>query len=395
MSINNHIKLIMKGARVWNDWREKNPTVIPDLSNSKMRDYDFDNYNLENAVMYNSYLADSHFHSANLKGAQLNDSILANASFDLANLQNANLNNCDLINAHFGQAYLKGINLSGCDLQDAFFMDAIMPDANMSNSELSYASLDGANLRRADLSNSIFFHASITDANLSRANLSEADLSYARLVNTNLKGANISNCRIFGISAWDLNLKDAKQDNLIITPYGKSNNISIDNIEIAQFIYLLITNSKLRDVIDTVTSKVVLILGRFTPERKKVLDLIRNELRTKNYIPVLFDFEKPQNRDFIETVSIIAHMARFVIADITDPKIVLEELPHIVRNITIPIIPILLSSESREPVTLYNLRRSHKTLLDTYFYSDIKELKDKLDEKVIYPLELKLKEFEG
>jgi hypothetical protein len=49
-------------------------------------------------------------------------------------------------------------------------------------------------------------------------------------------------------------------------------------------------------VIDTITSKVVLILGRFTPERKSVLDAIRDQLRKRNYLPVLFDFEKPSNR---------------------------------------------------------------------------------------------------
>jgi hypothetical protein len=71
---------------------------------------------------------------------------------------------------------------------------------------------------------------------------------------------------------------------------------------------LLINNEKLRNVIDTITSKVVLILGRFTPERKPILEAIRMELRVHNYVPVLFDFEKPESRTFIETVSTIAHV---------------------------------------------------------------------------------------
>jgi hypothetical protein len=48
--------------------------------------------------------------------------------------------------------------------------------------------------------------------------------------------------------------------------------ITVDNIEVAQFIYLMLHNEKIRDVIDTITSKAVLILGRFTGERKAVLD---------------------------------------------------------------------------------------------------------------------------
>jgi hypothetical protein len=47
---------------------------------------------------------------------------------------------------------------------------------------------------------------------------------------------------------------------------------------------LLLHNQKVRDVIDTITSKVVLILGRFTDERKAVLDALREELRKRNYL---------------------------------------------------------------------------------------------------------------
>jgi hypothetical protein len=44
----------------------------------------------------------------------------------------------------------------------------------------------------------------------------------------------------------------------------------------AQFIHLLLHNEKLQRVIDTITSKVVLILGRFSVlERKQVLDALR------------------------------------------------------------------------------------------------------------------------
>jgi hypothetical protein len=86
--------------------------------------------------------------------------------------------------------------------------------------------------------------------------------------------------------------------------------ITVDNLEVAQFLYLLLDNKNIRRIINTITSKVVLILGRFTPERKAVLDAIRDELRKRDYLPVLFDFEKPSSRDITETVSTLAHMAR-------------------------------------------------------------------------------------
>ena len=56
--------------------------------------------------------------------------------------------------------------------------------------------------------------------------------------------------------------------------------------------------------IDTIGKKAVLILGRFTDERKAVLEAIREELRQRDYIPILFDFAKPASRDLTETVGL-------------------------------------------------------------------------------------------
>jgi hypothetical protein len=51
-----------------------------------------------------------------------------------------------------------------------------------------------------------------------------------------------------------------------------------------------------------------------------VLDAIREDLRKRDYIPVLFDFDKPATKDLHETITTLAGMSRFVIADITDAK---------------------------------------------------------------------------
>ncbi len=64
--------------------------------------------------------------------------------------------------------------------------------------------------------------------------------------------------------------------------------------------YLLLNNQKIRDVIDTIAKKAVLILGRFTPRRKAILDVLREALRTHAYVPILFDFDKPASRDLTE-----------------------------------------------------------------------------------------------
>jgi hypothetical protein len=167
-----------------------------------------------------------------------------------------------------------------------------------------HAAVEGADLREADLS-----EANLSEANLRNANLGGANLNGTNLVRTNLEYANITGCSIHGISAWNVRLEGAKQTNLIITDKNEPI-ITVDNLKVAQFVYLLITNKEIREAIDTISAKVVLILGRFTERRKKVLDTIKNELRRRNYLPVLFDFEKPTNRDITETVSTLAHIGK-------------------------------------------------------------------------------------
>ena len=54
--------------------------------------------------------------------------------------------------------------------------------------------------------------------------------------------------------SWELELEGAKQKNLVITAPGKPK-VTVDNIEVAQVVYLLLHNQKIRDVIDTITSK--------------------------------------------------------------------------------------------------------------------------------------------
>jgi hypothetical protein len=88
----------------------------------------------------------------------------------------------------------------------------------------------------------------------------------------------------------------------------------------------------------------VLLLGRFTSSRKPVLDALHAELRARGYIPVLFDFERPRNRNTTETVLTLAGMARFVIADLTDAASVQHELSAIAFS--------PLSSVSVQPVIL-------------------------------------------
>ena len=208
------------------------------------------------------------------------------------------------------------------------------------------------------------------------------------MVETNLEEAILTGCKIYGISTWELKLEGAKQNDLVITPIDQPC-ITVDNLEVAQFIYLLLHNEKIRKVIDTITSKVVLIMGRFTDARKPVLDAIRDELRRRDYLPVLFDFEKPADRDLAETVSTLVHMARFIIADITDAKSIPAELEHIVPQLlSVPVIPVILKSDYE--YALFDRIIGFNQVLKPYQYENQETLLASIEENVIKPAEKKV-----
>jgi hypothetical protein len=187
------------------------------------------------------------------------------------------------------------------------------------------ASIRSAKMQRVRLDNAHMARCRFMNTDLTDATLVKADLSFAQVVESTLNRADLTGCSVYGISVWDARLDGAVQSDLLITPTTYPA-IHVDNIAVAQFIYLLLNNQNIRHVIDTITSKVVLILGRFTPKRKAVLDAIRDELRKRDYLPVLFDFDKPSSRDITETVSTLAHLAKFVIADITGARSIPQEL---------------------------------------------------------------------
>ena len=207
---------------------------------------------------------------------------------------------------------LSGINFSNADLRNANLDGAILVRANFHETNLGSATLRGANVQNANFCRTDLFCTDLSDADLTGANLQGSQLARTRFAWAKMIG-----CIIYGLSAWDLDLEGAIQKDLNIiyrefdedAGENKYSNLFVDDIQVAQFIYLLLHNKQIRDAIDTITPKVVLILGRFKPGGKEILDSLRTELRKKGYVLVLFDFEKPQSRSFIETVSTLAHLA--------------------------------------------------------------------------------------
>jgi hypothetical protein len=109
------------------------------------------------------------------------------------------------------------------------------------------------------------------------------------------------------------------------------------------------------------------------------------------FLPILFDFETPSTRDTHETIVTLAGLSRFVIADITDPKSVPQELVSIVPTLpSVPVQPLLQTGY--EPWGMFDHIKRYASVLPLLEYASEKELLQNLELKVIAPAEEKAKE---
>lgn len=425
MANQEHLDILKQGVEVWNQWRDDNSSIQPDLSQAMLNRLDLSRYNLSGVQLWGAFLGQT-----KLIGANLSSVIATNAAFEEADMSTADMSGSNFSRSNFSRANLYHVNLRytylyGTTFKQVNLNEAKLDETMLSEADMSFASLDRATLVRANLTRVNFSfawltHADLRDANLNAAylansnlqganlshafltgvNFTDASLHQAHLDNANLKRsifvgtdlteADLSGSFIHGISSWDIQIEGAIQQNLIITSRNEPK-ITVDNLEVAQFIYLLLNNPKIRDVIDTIAKKAVLILGRFTTERKKVLDALREELRKQDYLPILFDFDKPASRDITETISTLAHLARFVLADLTDAKSIPQELMTIVPNLpSVPVQPLILNAQHEYGMFEHFAR--YPWVLPIYRYPDEVSLLQSLKEEVIAPAEAKAQE---
>jgi uncharacterized protein YjbI with pentapeptide repeats len=335
------LSIFKQGVSTWNEWRAGQPGVPIDLSGIDASGLDLKGIRLAGANLINS----------DFSGCDLSSmaTSLQNANFSFATLHATNLSRAEMQGAilcetkfNDSATVLYDTSLMGADASRADFSGANLEKVKINDARAWHAKFIGTNLKRAH-----FWRTDFREANFSKAKLQNANLMCTQLVKTNFEEADLTGAKVYGIAAWDINQTNAVQLNLIIT-HTNEPAILADDLEVAQFIHLLINNQKIRDIIDTVTSKTVLILGNFSEERKEVLDKIRSALRTMNLVPILFDFGVPFSKTITGTVETLARLARFIIADLTDPRSIGHEMASIIpRNTKTPVLPIRLHSAKK------------------------------------------------
>ena len=319
-----HLQRLKAGRKEWNAWRARS-VERPDLRHARLPRANLYRFDLRDADLSGSMLRSTHLREADLRGADLRG---AWAGF-----------------AIFSRAKLKGAILTGADLRCA-------------------------SLRRADLTG---------------ANLDRTVLRFASLVEARVEGATFHGAQIYGISAWGLAGEPGGQSGMLIQADSRSLITTVDDLDTAQFLFLLRDNPRFADVIESASSRVVLLLGRFAPRYKRVLDAVKDHLLRRNFVPVVFDFEKPRGRDLTETVASLAHMACFVVADLSGARSIPQELSFIVPYLpSVPVMPMLVESDDR-PYAMFEHFQRYPWVHGVLRYRDVDHLLEIFDTEVLAP----------
>lgn len=134
MAAAEHLKILKRGAEVWNKWRLKHEDVEPDLLGAYLHlanliDADLRNANLTDANLSYAALSGATLSRANLSGANLRGAKLSDVNLDGADLRNADLRNADLINANLSHSFVNGADFNSSAMGHTTLADIDLSEA--------------------------------------------------------------------------------------------------------------------------------------------------------------------------------------------------------------------------------------------------------------------------
>lgn len=129
MANDEHVDIVLQGARAIAAWREKHPSEQFDLSEGNLRRAELVRANLNGAVL----------RGANLEWADFRWTDLIEADLSGANLSRADFHKADLGGARLPRANLSDANLEDASCQNAEFDSAVFYRTRLLNTDLSGA----------------------------------------------------------------------------------------------------------------------------------------------------------------------------------------------------------------------------------------------------------------
>jgi hypothetical protein len=358
--------------RFWNQWRLQHPSLKPDL---------------RGLILVGGSLARYNLARARLDGAVLVRADLALARLERASLTDAKLMSADLSSVHAQKVNLSGANLRGATLHHGDFRGAICLDGTyLAHADLREANFAGAKMVETTLSRADLTKTCFDGADLTRAELSDAILDETSLLGTTMRGAIVGGTFIRRVKT------DSKTDqsDLLVDvhvawerrPGEMIKFTEANDIRVAQFHNIVDEPGSVGKLLAATTKRVVLILGRFLPQRKRVLDRLAKALSERGKIGVIFDFPSPVDRELSDTVRFIAGMSEFIVVDLTNASSVPLELQATIPDLMIPVLPIVQSGHDVFAM-FTDLQRRYSWIQPTVSYKDADQLVKYVDDAII------------
>lgn len=146
------VKILKQGVKAWNDWRQENPRILPDLTAIEMLGSNLAGINLDAADLTYAKLGGSYLSGANLINAALSFADLSKTDFDTAELVHANLSDSNLSGATFNGTNLHVANLRRAILKDVSFSHTFLRDVEFEGTDLTHSKMRFATIVECDLS---------------------------------------------------------------------------------------------------------------------------------------------------------------------------------------------------------------------------------------------------
>ena len=288
-------KILMRGAAAWNLWRSQNPAPL-------------------------TFSAPNWYDCPGPGGVQLKGK-------NLVDFSAMNLSGTSII-----RAFAEGLNLR----------NAVFEGSHFEEGDFSRADFCGATFRGTKFNKTI-----LTGANLDGATFVNCNLNRVNLVGASFCVKEITETVVYGIAAWDLVTSDEmKQSKLVIEKtYDLYSDLiqqgkipmMVDDIELAQFVHYLDDHKKMRNTLNILNDKGVLLLGRFKDGGLERLYSVREWLESKGYIAMIFDFARPDSLSKIETAVTMAGLSKFIFVDLSGGSVP-DELRAIVHELKKPVL---------------------------------------------------------
>ena len=127
MANEEHLAILERGVKAWNEWREANPSIWPDLKEADLRRRLLGGVDLMEADLVRADFTGATLLRANLRGANLREADLIGTDLRSANLRMARLIEAQLNVAHLERADLTDAHLEGANLTHAHLEGANPP----------------------------------------------------------------------------------------------------------------------------------------------------------------------------------------------------------------------------------------------------------------------------